>query len=148
MFQALPSRQDMAKYFDDRLETYASRIEVFVKKESVQENVAKMADKLSKLEAEVASMGEKVEKMDDASKDQQSQIMGLAFKMMDLENRGRRNNIRLRGVPESIRGDTLWETVTSILNAYLDRPAQEKIELDRVHRARAPEAGVWDTREM
>lgn len=125
------------------MEVYADRLEHFVKKEltAVQESVAKMADKLMGMEAEVLAMKQKVESIEDSTKTQQGHIMGLALKMLDMENRSRRNNIRLRGIPESVGGDALWNTVTAILNSYLGRPAQDSLELDRVHRAPGSRGG-------
>lgn len=57
-----------------------------------------------------------------------------AFQVMDLENRGRRNNIRLRGIPESVSPTNLKPTVELVLNSYLNRRSEDAIELDRVHR--------------
>lgn len=52
----------------------------------------------------------------------------------DLENRNRRNNIKLRGIPESTSSADLRSTVTGIFNTILDRPPDSALEIDRVHR--------------
>lgn len=53
---------------------------------------------------------------------------------IDGENRSRRNNIRLRGLPEATSGGDLRATVTAIFNRLLDKPPTAELELDRVHR--------------
>lgn len=55
-----------------------------------------------------------------------------------LDNRGRRNNLRVRGIPEAIEYDQIQQTVTAIFNNLLDRPATSPIEMERIHRALSP----------
>ena len=52
----------------------------------------------------------------------------------EAEDRSRRNNIRIKGVPENLEGPALWEAVMIILNQILNNPADTLIELDRVHK--------------
>lgn len=68
---------------------------------------------------------------------QKSQMTNALFSI-DLENCNRRNNLRIRGLPEVILQDQLAPTITSILNQYVGRDPTADILLERVHRTAGP----------
>lgn len=53
----------------------------------------------------------------------------------DLDNRGRRNNIRGRGIPESVETEQITLALQRVFNSLLERPENTAIEFVRVHRA-------------
>lgn len=61
------------------------------------------------------------------------QLGASLLKIDDLENRSRRYNFRIRGVPESFQD--IPAAVQSIIKELLPDIAPHKLELDRVHRA-------------
>lgn len=65
-------------------------------------------------------------------------IFDLHRQVEDLDNRGRRHNIRVRGVPEGIDPSALTQTVCTIFNELLERPADTPIDMERIHRALRP----------
>lgn len=69
---------------------------------------------------------------------QLSQLLDLHRHVEDLDNRGRRHNIRVRGVPEAIEPGALQQTICTIFNELIDRPADSPIEMERAHRALRP----------
>lgn len=56
----------------------------------------------------------------------------------DLDNRGRRNNLRVRGVPEEIEAEQIPLALAAIFNSLLGRPKEATIHLVRAHRALRP----------
>lgn len=56
----------------------------------------------------------------------------------DLDNRGRRRNLRVRGFPESVEEDPIQHEVITIFNNVLGRPPQSPIAMERIHRALRP----------
>lgn len=56
--------------------------------------------------------------------------------MEDYENRARRSNLRIRGIPESILD--LQTTVTALFQKLSSSITIERLEMDRIHRALAP----------
>uniref|UniRef100_A0A8C5LKX5 Uncharacterized protein n=1 Tax=Leptobrachium leishanense TaxID=445787 RepID=A0A8C5LKX5_9ANUR len=57
----------------------------------------------------------------------------------DLENRGRRNNIRVRGLPELEQSPSdLKRTLLCLFNGLLQRDSDTDIEFERLHRALRP----------
>lgn len=60
------------------------------------------------------------------------------YKIEDQENRNRKNNIHIRGLPEATRDDDLVTFFRGIFNSLLGNPADHPLKLDRVHRALCP----------
>lgn len=58
--------------------------------------------------------------------------------MEDLDNRGRRRNLRVRGLPESFDSAQLSRMVTAHFNELLERPPESPIAMERIHRALPP----------
>lgn len=58
----------------------------------------------------------------------------------DLDNRGRRHNIRVRGAPESVTPDKIRPPLSSIFKSLIERPEASPKEYDRAHRALRPRA--------
>lgn len=70
---------------------------------------------------------------------QLSHMYDLHRHIEDLDNRGRRHNIRVRGVPESTDPGSIQQTICTIFNDLIDRPADSPIEMERAHRALRPQ---------
>lgn len=77
------------------------------------------SDRLNELEAKVSTLT--------------AQVTSLDGKCEELENRSRRNNIRLIGIPENSEGPKVTDFVANMLQESLG--LDEKPMLDRAHRA-------------
>lgn len=53
----------------------------------------------------------------------------------DLDNRGRRKNIRVRRIPESVDTEQITPALQRVFNTLLERPEDTAIEFVRAHRA-------------
>uniref|UniRef100_A0A803J9X1 L1 transposable element RRM domain-containing protein n=1 Tax=Xenopus tropicalis TaxID=8364 RepID=A0A803J9X1_XENTR len=71
---------------------------------------------------------------------QDSVIMELQRQTEDQENRSRRNNIRVRGVPETIQTDDIRQALLQIFNSILHRDPTSDIKIERAHRVQKPKA--------
>lgn len=60
------------------------------------------------------------------------------YKLEDLENRNRRNNIRVRGLPEATGDSDLEPSIRGIFNTIMGNPVTAPLRFDRVHRALRP----------
>lgn len=67
-------------------------------------------------------------------------LIAMNRQLEDLDNRRRPNNIRLRGILESVENENIRPVLTSIFSNLLDRPPESPIELDRAHMALRPKA--------
>lgn len=60
----------------------------------------------------------------------------LMARLENQENRDRRSNIRVRGIPETVQN--LQEIITQLFQELIPDTPLERLEMDRVHRALAP----------
>lgn len=73
-----------------------------------------------------------------------SQLRDLHRHLEDLENRGRRHNIRIRGLSQSVEAAHLTEATLAIFNDLLGRPLDTQLEMERLHRALRPKGRDTD----
>lgn len=67
------------------------------------------------------------------------------YKIEDQENRNRRNNIQIRGLPEATGNEDLLPSIQGIFNGLLGQAADHPLKIDQVHRALRPRNLSSDT---
>lgn len=67
-------------------------------------------------------------------------LLEMSRHLEDLYNRGRRCNIRIRGLPKSVSPAQLEAVFLTIFNELLDRPPDSPVGFERCHRASRPRA--------
>ncbi|CAH2305965.1 Hypothetical predicted protein [Pelobates cultripes] len=79
----------------------------------------------------------------------QDQVRLLEEAQEDLNNRSRRNNIRIRGVPETVGIDMLAPTLRELFCSLLPEASPAELLLDRAHRAlKAPLPNATQPRDI
>lgn len=78
---------------------------------------------------------QQVQKVNDT---QARHLIEIHRHMEDLENRGRRRNLQIRGILENIESPQLQPAVWAICNTLLGRPPDAPIDMERCHRALRP----------
>ncbi|XP_044146854.1 uncharacterized protein LOC122935155 [Bufo gargarizans] len=68
----------------------------------------------------------------------QQRMNGLCNSLEDQENRGRRNNLRFRGIPETVDTGDIANTVVQICMSLLGPESAHEVILERAHRALRP----------
>lgn len=68
----------------------------------------------------------------------EEEVARLTAKTLDLEDRSRRNNIRLRGIPESVPPDQLRPFLIDFMTLVLPNCTQLDFTIDRIHRIPKP----------
>ncbi|CAH2283154.1 Hypothetical predicted protein [Pelobates cultripes] len=61
------------------------------------------------------------------------------LKIADLEDRSRRNNLRIRGIPESITNEALHNYIHTFFLDLLPEVHPDQVVLHRTHRLRRPQ---------
>lgn len=136
---ALPSKADLKSLFDNLEESYKKDFESLSQEIiKVQAKVQTIENAASESEGRLSTLERKVAEQDARFATQQTQMVNALLSIDDLENRSRRNNIRIRGLPEATMQDQLAPTVAGILNQYLGRDPAAELLLDRVHRVAGP----------
>lgn len=62
-------------------------------------------------------------------------------KIIDLEGRSMRNNIRIFGLPEDTEGNSVIKYVEQLLKTELQLPEEMTLQIQRAHRALAQKPG-------
>ena len=99
---------------------------------SLQKTVEEQDSRLKDLETSATTTSDSMSALEATVTTLQNQVKELQFKCEDLDNRSRRNNIRLVGIPEDLEGVSATEFVSSVLRDVLK--LSEKPLLDRAHR--------------
>lgn len=93
------------------------------------------------MEENQLGVAEKFNSLQDTLQQQSKHLFLLQQHIDDIENRNRRNNLRVRGLPESIQSSDLHNALTTFFNNILGRPPTAHIELNRADRALRPASG-------
>ena len=67
-----------------------------------------------------------------------SHLIDINRHLEDLDNRGRRANIRVRGIPESVENAQIIPTLRRVFNSLLEGQEDAAIDFVRAHRALRP----------
>lgn len=128
-------------------ESWASKMEdsLHVELNALRQQVTANEEAVSVLTTAQDDHEARITALESSSATHLRRIRHQQLRIEDSENRSRRNNIRLQGIPEATSGAELKPTVITILNKALGREATSPIELDRVHRVGGP-GGARDGR--
>lgn len=97
-----------------------------------------LSAKVTSLEEETCNTKLELLQIHDRLTSQASTLRDFQSHLEDLDNRGRRNNIRVRGLPEATQDEDLHVTLQAIFNSILGRLEHQRVKLDRAHRALHP----------
>uniref|UniRef100_A0A8C5MKD0 Uncharacterized protein n=1 Tax=Leptobrachium leishanense TaxID=445787 RepID=A0A8C5MKD0_9ANUR len=92
----------------------------------------------AELEDQAAELTQAHNDLAEGTGDLAKRVLFLESKMEDLSNRSRRNNIRLRGLPETVSPKDLNGTVLGILRRLAPDIPEAQLLMDRIHRAQRP----------
>ncbi|CAH2245177.1 Hypothetical predicted protein [Pelobates cultripes] len=79
---------------------------------------------------------------------QGNMLLALRRQIEDLDNRSRRSNIRVRGVPEGEGPENVEELLTALFLQILGTDAPPNIRFERAHRALRPRIRDGDPRDI
>lgn len=74
----------------------------------------------------------------DAHNDRDDGMPWVKNKLTDIEDRSRRNNLKIRGVPESIQQGSLHSYTTNMFKSTLPDTKDLVMTIDRIHRLPKP----------
>lgn len=98
-------------------------------------DIQSVATQLQGVEAATSRQETQIQQVSDSHS---FQLREMHRHLEELNNRGRKHNIRLRGLSKSIEPGNLHQCVQSIFNTLLDRPHDSPIEMEHMHRALRP----------
>ncbi|CAH2218919.1 Hypothetical predicted protein [Pelobates cultripes] len=131
LLRALPAKEDLRSATSELGATIRQDIQ------ALRADMQGLSDRVSHVEAASDSLRAAQTILAEAADTCSEQVRGMALHIEDLDNRGHRNNIRLRGLPEDSPLQ-LWESLLEIFNGLLGRNLQVPIDFVRAHRALRP----------
>lgn len=132
-------RAHMLNLFD--LEKVASDIKSTVTAAiaDLKSDMQAIAHRIDTVEQTTVTHAAAIRQVQSAYDSQLSQMFELHRHVEDLDNRGRRHNIRVRGIPESIDPNSIQQTLCTLFNDLIGRPTDSPIDMERAHRALRPQ---------
>lgn len=112
--------------------------------QSIRQDATVLDSRVTVVEQEQVIVSQSVQTLQTSQSELTDQIIQLHLLQDDLKNRSHRQNIRLRGLPESVPNSELRSSVVNVFNRYLDRPPDSEIIIDRVHRTLGPRSDTSD----
>ncbi|CAH2315771.1 Hypothetical predicted protein [Pelobates cultripes] len=130
----LPSKADLAAMFQKLEDSFSEKLQ------AVAADVQQLGARVQDLEEEAEHINKRGAEAYDTQETYAEAIRYLQRRLDDVDNRGRRNNLRVRGIPESAEGATEnpIQVLTTLFNRILARPKDTAITFDRAHRAARP----------
>ena len=98
---------------------------------------ADIKDVLTRVEESEAQIGEHqkvILKLQERADRNWIEMRNLRYKLEDQENRSRRNNLRVRGLPESVENKDLEDVIREIFNKIRKKEVKSPLVFDRIHR--------------
>ncbi|CAH2297448.1 Hypothetical predicted protein [Pelobates cultripes] len=141
LLSQLPSKLDLELMFSKMERSFGDKIQ------SLHKEVSQIGHRVQTLEEEGKARALHITNIQSLQQTHNEAILFLQRKIEDLDNRGRRNNLRIRGLPETQEGETedIILLLTGLFNKILGRPLDTVIKFDRTHRAIRPRALSQDT---
>lgn len=97
--------------------------------------------RISEAETRISALEDTVEPAEGKLRALEKQVRNMSEHIDDLENRGRRKNIRIDGLPEEVEGNNPTQFFETWLPKTLNIETKTgRIKLERAHRSLAPKS--------
>lgn len=118
----------------------ALQLEVTGQIHSIQTKQTTISDSIEHIETTLNSHHDSLEIMETTVSTLKDQIQKLQEQQQDLENRSRRQNLRIIGIPEDVEKGRPTDFMSGFFSEVLgdDLSGTQSVVLDRAHRALAP----------
>lgn len=90
--------------------------------------------KVSQIENKMGKYATTINDLVDANESNEDELDAIKAKMVDIEDRSRRNNIKIRGIPEYVQQQDLRKYVSQMFNTIMPDMSALDLTVDRLHR--------------
>lgn len=102
--------------------------------ENIHKDIENLCSRTSHIENKMEEIISAHNDLSDAYDNANSEIKWLKEKITDLEDRSRRNNVKIRGIPEEVDPSNLEKYIQQLLKSILPTHDSTLLILDRAHR--------------
>lgn len=136
-------RRDLGDFKDDVKKTLKDDLTEF--KDEVLRELQSQNASLAEAQTRIADLESACLEMKETLLAVVKENTGMRDKVVDLESRSRRNNIRIYGVPEGKEGASVTEFVNELFKSHLTLPDGVELQIQRAHRALIPKPAATST---
>lgn len=104
----------------------------------LKSGIQSLVSRTEHIESKMADFAKSHNLLIDSHAALEEEVGRLSTKVLDLEDRSRRNNIRLRGIPESVPPEALNQFLTDMMSETLPTLKEQDLVIDRIHRIPKP----------
>ena len=147
-------RSDIQPPLNGEIAEMLRRMETAIKEEikgeiqNLRTDLGHFRTRIVTIEERTETVEQEVKGIKDQIDQTQRQQRLILYKIEDQENRNRRQNLRIRSIPEE-RGEDLRKIMRKIFNPLLEKPIEDPIRIERVHRVGNPQrANAERTRDV
>ena len=101
-------------------------------------DVQEVGNRVNHIESKMEEYATTINELVDANEDREADNEWIKAKLADMEDRSRRNNLKIRGIPESVQQHDLNHYVTSMFKDMLPDLSDLNVTIDRIHRLPKP----------
>lgn len=132
LLQALPTRANM--------ESLANRLETSHRQDiaAVRSDITMLTERMGAGVAKVSVQEWRLQRVEEAQAAQVTSILSQQLRLEEMEDRSRRNNLRLRGMPEATGTEDLVATALAIFRNVAGDTLPQNVSFYRIHRALGP----------
>lgn len=127
LLRALPSKTDIQQLISAVEQSCQQAVE------GLREDTLALGHRVETLENGHEAMMQVVEDIQDTTKYHAEVLNSYKDQLDDYENRDRRQNICIKGLPETIRASELLPTVQELFHKIMGNSVSEGVEIDSVH---------------
>lgn len=102
------------------------------------EALEEVGDRVNHVENKMGEFSTAHNSLVDSHNQLEDEVESLKAKLADLEDRNRRNNVKFRGIPESVVPSELASYIQSLIKAVLPSTTTHDLIIDRAHRLPKP----------
>ncbi|XP_075715534.1 uncharacterized protein LOC142750416 [Rhinoderma darwinii] len=124
---AVPTKGDMEAYVSRLETTYKSEIQALTC------NLSQLTDQVQRMDGHITATSQ-AQASHQSTLEQHTQQIHMLFNIAE----DRRNNLRVRGLPETYSTASIVPTLKGLFNSLLGREPESALEIDRAHRTLGP----------
>ncbi|CAH2282452.1 Hypothetical predicted protein [Pelobates cultripes] len=105
----------------------------------LRKELYEVGQRTSQVEKKMDKFAEAHNSLADKLQEMEAALQEHKLKLVDIEDRIRRNNLRIRGIPESVLPSALNTYLLDFFQAFIPEIHPDQLLIDRAHRLRRPQ---------
>ena len=109
--------------------------------DEIKTDLSRRSNDIAKLRTEYSDLRKRVDKTENTTESNKAKLTDYEAKLADLEDRNRRDNVRILGIPEGAEGPNATQFINTNLLKWFPTLGDQRMEIMRAHRIGPPATG-------